>query len=43
MIDNRDNTQARQDFINRYEVDIVQILEDMETATTTLSQLKRGF
>jgi len=43
MIDNRDNTQARQDFIDRYEVDIVQILEDMETATTTLSGLKRGF
>lgn len=43
MIENRDNTQARQDFIDRYEVDIVQILEDMETATTTLSGLKRGF
>jgi len=43
MIDNKDNTQARQDFIDRYKVDIVQILEDMETATATLSELKRGF
>lgn len=43
MMANRDNVQARQDFIKRYEVDLIQILEDMERATATLSQLDRGF
>ena len=43
MLDNRDNTQARQGFIKKYGVDLVQILEDMERATATLSELDRGF
>ena len=43
MLTNRGNVQARQDFIKRYEVDLIQILGDMERATATLSQLDRGF